>query len=203
MKPRQPAKAVPVSAAVATTGVGELDDEELMAGIAQGDKRAFSEFVTRHLASIMAFAARHLPCRSDAEDVAQEAFTRLWQKAPQWQSRGIAPKSWVYRTTYNLCIDNLRKQNPDAAIDDQQGLVSLENAEDRLLQDKQKMAIDQALASLPERQRTAIVLCNYHGLSNRDAGAIMDISVEALESLLSRARRSLRTLLMQHRETAS
>jgi RNA polymerase sigma-70 factor (ECF subfamily) len=182
---------------------GALTDEQLMARIAAGDKQAFSQFVTRHLSRIMDFARRHLLNQADAEDVAQEAFTRLWLKAPQWQSRGLPPHSWLYRITYNLCIDTLRRQKPTASIDEHAHLAGAEKAEDRLLQASRKNAIDQALTSLPERQRTAIVLCSYHGLSNRDAGAIMEISVEALESLLSRARRTLRKLLLAQQETPS
>lgn len=200
--PKDSGHAVP-SIATASAPQGAVDDEQLMARIATGDKLAFSTIVTRHLGRITDFAARHLPRHADAEDIAQEAFTRLWLKAPQWQSRGLPVHSWLYRVTYNLCIDALRKHKPEVAIDDQQHLVGRENAEEALVQASRKRAIDQALASLPERQRTAIVLCNYHGLSNRDAGAIMEISVDALESLLSRARRKLRSLLNHQQETGS
>ena len=126
----------------------------------------------------------------------------MWTKAPQWQSRGVAPHSWLYRITYNLCIDALRKQKNRVAADSEASL-SMAIAEEPLQHEIQQRAIEQAIAILPERQRAAIVLCTYHGLSNREAAETMDISVDALESLLSRARRKLREQLMQKEDIDS
>jgi RNA polymerase sigma-70 factor (ECF subfamily) len=179
-----------------------MDDDQLMRQIALGDKAAFTEFATRHIKKIVEFAMRYMRNRDDAEDIAQEAFTRLWTKASQWQARGVAPRSWLYRISYNLCIDALRKQKSrmNVVADINQ---SMEIAEETQQQEMQHSAVVQALNALPERQHTAILLCTYQGLSNREAAESMEISVDALESLLSRARRKLREQLIQQNETES
>lgn len=173
------------------------DDAVLMARIATGDRAAFTEFLARHLSDVVQFALRYLGQRADAEDVAQEAFSRVWRKAPGWRDRGTAPRAWLYRVTYHLCIDAIRRRRPvdsvegleiPAAVHHQPEMTFQRNADDRQL--------EQALAALPERQRSAIALCAYHGLSNQEAAAALEVSVEALESLLARGRRRLRQLLL-------
>lgn len=174
-----------------------LDDSQLMAVVAQGDKGAFTELVSRHLNAVIYFALRYLGRRPDAEDVAQEAFVRLWKHAANWEPKGFSFRSWVYRITYNLCIDELRKRKPETTVEDEVSLASDDQPDDDLYRDEQQQKVSTALNELPERQRTAIFLCVYQGLSNRDAAEAMEISVEALESLLSRARRSLKKTMTE------
>lgn len=167
-----------------------------MERIGSGDKSAMTEFVSRYYNRILDFAKRHLHRLSDAEDIAQEAFIRVWRKASQWQDRQLPPHSWLYRITYNLCIDQLRKQKPETDVDEQDNLANDDLPEKNLYQQQTEKLLANALRALPERQCTAIVLCNYQGFSNRDAASIMDITIEALESLLSRGRRQLRKTLI-------
>ncbi len=168
-----------------------------MMAVAKGDKDAFTEIVTRHLAPLIHFALRYVGRRPDAEDVAQEAFIRLWNNAPNWEEKGFSLRSWIYRITYNLCIDELRKRKPVTSVDDEVSLTAGEQPDENLYRNQQQQKVAAALNELPERQRTALVLCVYQGLSNLDAAAVMDISVDALESLLSRARRALRNTMME------
>jgi RNA polymerase sigma-70 factor (ECF subfamily) len=192
-----------VSMNVTTTSpsaFAELDDAQLMAAVAHGDKNAFTEFVTRHLNAIIQFAMRYVGRRVDAEDAAQEAFIRMWNNAASWQPQGYSVRSWMYRITYNLCIDQLRKRKFTTAIDDEQTLPSGDEhsePDNELSRDQRQKAVAAAMNQLPERQRTAISLVVYHSLSNRDAATVMDISVEALESLLARGRRTLKKIVLE------
>lgn len=173
------------------------EDRQLMMAVAQGDKAAFTEIVTRHLTKVVHFAQRYMGHRSDAEDVAQEAFIRLWKNAQSWEEKGFSLRSWIYRITYNLCIDELRKRKPMTAVEDEVALASQGQPDEDVYRDQQQLQVVTALNELPERQRTALVMCVYQGLSNQDAAAVMDIGVEALESLLSRARRTLRNKMTE------
>lgn len=182
------------------TGAGgwaDKDDRHLFEHIRQGDKAAMTEFVSRYYHRIKDFAFRHLNRAVDAEDIAQEAFIRVWRKVPQWQDRELPPHSWLYRITYNLCIDELRKRKPECDVDEQYDLVNDDSPEGNLYQQQKDRLLAEAMGSLSEGQRTAIVLCNYQGFSNRDAASVMDITVEALESLLARGRSKLRKQLIQ------
>jgi len=175
--------------------IGNITDEELMAMIARGDKQAFNEFLLRHLQLIVNFSVRYVNDYSAAEDVAQEAFTRVWRKAVSWTSQGVSPLSWVYRITYNLCMDYLRKNDGQVNTESSEHIdVSLTPEEHLISNDKTRL-LNKSLMELPERQRSAIMLCAYQGLSNIEAASVLDCSVDALESLLSRGRRSLKKKL--------
>ncbi len=179
----------------------ETEDDALMARIAVGDGAAFAEFVDRHLSAVVAFASRFLGRRGDGEDVAQEALVRVWVKAPGWRPLGPSPRSWLFRIAYNLCVDEVRRRRPVAALEEA-GEAPDPGAtpEEALLGRDRAERLAAALASLPERQRRALALCAYEGLSNGDAAAALEISVEALESLLARGRRGLRQRLLPARE---
>jgi len=172
-----------------------------MLAVAQGDQAAFTEIVTRHLTPVVNFAWRYVGRRSDAEDVAQEAFIRLWRHAPDWEDQGFSVRSWIYRIAYNLCIDELRKRKPVTPVEDEVSLASAEQPDEDLYRDQRQQQVAAALNELPERQRTALVLCVYQGLSNRDAATVLDVSIEALESLLSRARRMLRNKMTEEAQS--
>jgi len=175
----------------------EVSDEQLVALIGKGDKQAFNQFLTRHLKTMLSFATRYTG-KHDAEDITQETFTRLWMHAGKWKNQGLSPRSWLYRISYNLCIDHLRKQR-NTGNDNVVELhtTSRDEPEQQIIQHAEQGAVQHVLESLPERQRTALVLCMWQGLSNKEAAASMDISIEALESLLSRARRTLKKQLLE------
>jgi RNA polymerase sigma-70 factor, ECF subfamily len=170
-------------------------DEDLLARIGRRDPAAVRAMVARKLPRLLALASRMLGDRVEAEDVAQETFLRVWREAPHWQY-GRAPfDAWLYRVALNLCYDRLRQRREKcmAAPPDR---VDPGPAPDYALDqrvDQQRIAA--ALQSLPERQREAVVLQYYQELSNIEAAGVMGISVEALESLLARARRNLRIYL--------
>ncbi len=170
-------------------------DDALVARVAAGDAIACRELADRHLARTFRFAYRLLGNEADAEDVAQEAFVRLWEHAGQWRSDGARLSTWLYRVTLNLCRDGrarAREQPLESAPEPADPEPSaLEQLHERDLASR----VNLELAGLTERQRTAIVLCHYDGLTNVEAAEVMSVTVEALESLLARGRRTLRARL--------
>ena len=173
-------------------GLSLQEDEQLMVAVTGGNKEAFSELASRYLNQIIQFAYRYVGNRSDAEDVAQETLIRLWKHAVSWEPQGYSLKSWLYRITYNLCIDDIRKRKPVSELKYDNQAVATEQPEKEVYDDEKQSLVFEALNALPERQRTAINLCVYQALSNQDAANVMGVSVDALESLLSRGRRNLR-----------
>ena len=173
-------------------------DAGLMLRISTGNKPAFTELARRHMPSMFSFAVRYVQ-RSEAEDIVQEALTRIWLKAQQWQDRGASPRSWLMRIVYNLCMDSLRKQ-PMLSEQVSDELVATGNGPEQYYdQDTKQQQLQIAMQGLPERQRSAIMLTVYHAMSNREAAEVLEVSVDALESLLSRGRRGLKQNISQQR----
>jgi len=165
---------------------------EWMRLIAGGDVSAYRKLCDRFLGPITGYAHRLLGDGAEAEDVAQETFLRIWKNADRYVPTA-ATSTWIYRIAHNLCVDRLRRTK------DTSDRVSQLDVEDRpsLLLDRKQIAaqVEEALAALPEKQRAAICLIHYEGLNQVEASQILEVSVEALESLLARGRRSLRKTL--------
>lgn len=171
-------------------------DAELVRRIGEGDARAADMFVRRHLPRMTALGRRMLSNAAEAEDVAQEVFLRVWKIAPQWREGEAKVETWMHRVALNLCYDRLRRRREVG--DPEAGVASIDPAQsapDAILARQRATAVRTALDALPERQRAAIVLCHFQELSNIDAARALEISVEALESLLSRGRRALKAAL--------
>jgi RNA polymerase sigma-70 factor (ECF subfamily) len=170
-------------------------DEELLERLAAGDPAASRAMVARKLPRLLALAQRMLGDAAEAEDVAQEAFLRVWKQAPRWRPGQARFDTWLHRVALNLCYDRLRRRR-EIATDQLPEQIDPGPAPDRRLQaDDAGRRVNQALQALPDRQREAIVLCHYQELGNIEAAALMGVSVEALESLLGRGRRALRAAL--------
>ncbi len=167
-------------------------DGQLVQRVGRGDARAIAEFVTRKLPRLMALAMRMLGNASDAEDVTQEVFVRVWRHAERWRPGKAHFDTWMHRVALNLCYDHLRRRReiPLAQVPDRVDPSSVSGVIGPEADVGGQVA--RALQMLAPRQREAIVLTYYQELSNVDAAALMDISVEALESLLARGRRALR-----------
>jgi RNA polymerase sigma-70 factor (ECF subfamily) len=134
--------------------------------------------------------------RDEADDVAQEAFLRIWNIAPKWRRGEARFDTWLHRVTLNLCYDRLRRHRETTVSDDlseQADVAPLPDERIEVAHANERIAT--ALAKLPARQREALVLQYYQELPNADAAALMGVSVDALESLLARARRNLRAAL--------
>ena len=175
-------------------------DGELMARLARGDQLAAAGLVRRHLPRVANLARRMLQDASEAEDVAQDVFLRLWKVAPQWRSGEAKLETWLHRVALNLCYDRLRLRRRRETSLDPDGHEPIDpapGAAQTVLARQRARRVERALADLPERQRAAIVLCHYQDCSNVEAAAALEVSVDALESLLARGRRALRAALSQ------
>ena len=142
----------------------------------------------------MRFAFRMIGDATEAEDVAQDTFLRLWRHAERWEPRAKLT-TWLHRVAYNLSVDRLRARR-DVLVERLPERADSRSAPtEQMATLETSKAVNDALASLAERQRTAIALVYYQGLSNREAADVMGVQVDALESLLSRGRRALRSKL--------
>lgn len=181
-------------------------DVELLARIGKHETAAINEMVTRKLPRLLALASRMLGDADEARDVAQESFLRIWKQAAQWRSGQARFDTWLHRVALNLCYDRLRRRKAQPLAQEDEPSEPVDTAplpDEQLEASARSEHMAAALAALPDRQREAIVLQYYQELSNIEAAALLDISVDALESLLSRARRNLRQhLAASYGETA-
>lgn len=172
-------------------------DQALMARVSQGDAQAFQHLVDSGIDRVLAVARRILGDEMEAEDVAQDVFLKLWRRAGQWEAGRARVSTWLYRVTVNSCIDRLRarkEQTVDVLPEISGSATQLKTLEEGDLRE----FMDHALQALPERQRVALVLFHYENLSMSTVAEMMDSSVEAVESLLARGRRTLKKSLDPH-----
>lgn len=174
----------------------EATDEALMGRVAARDRAAYARLIDRYLSPAAAFAQRMLGHPSEAEDVAQEAFLKVWTGAATWDEGRGKFRPWFYRLLYNAAIDHLRRRLPPGGDGLDEVVDPAEGPEMAAAIAMRRRQVKAALTQLPERQRAAVALCYYQGLSNREAAAVLEIGVKALEALLVRARRSLAATLL-------
>lgn len=167
-------------------------DAELVARVGRGDRAAAQTLIARHLPKMLALARRMLSDPVEAEDAVQDAFVRLWTHAARWQPGRAKFETWLYRVTINKCFDRLRRR-PGAGLEEAGDVADPAPGPETNLHNAALSArLEDALMALPARQRAAIQLCHYEECGNIEAAEILGISVEALESLLARGRRTLR-----------
>ena len=176
-----------------------------MAKAAEGDEFAFEILVRRHQASVLNLVYRYVGDRTKAKDLAQEVFLRVWKSASRYEPKAKFT-TWIYRITANLCLNELKSfgkkklifggsPGEEGQTRDEGSNVS-PSAEDLLLAEERSLRISDALQSLPESQRMALILKRYEGLSYDEIARVMRCSVSAVESLLVRAKRNLQEKLI-------
>lgn len=178
----------------------EMPDDALLVLYANGDSPAARSLTLRLTPRAFAQAFRMLGDRAEAEDVAQEAMIRLFKQAPDWRQGEAKVTTWLYRVVANLCTDRLRKTRGVALDAVPEPEDDAKSAAQQMQDQARNDALQAALNGLPERQRLAVVLRHIEGLGNPEIAEIMEISVEAVESLTSRGKRALAQALAGQRE---
>lgn len=172
----------------------EKDDQELLALIQDGSQEAFSVLVQRHTERFYRLAFRYLHNKETAEDVVQDAFVKLWEDPGKWQAeRKNKFTTWFYRIVVNLCLDSQKKKKPLELGDQELSIADQRETPDaEMLRNEKQEVLEKEIAALPERQRTALNLCFDEGLSNQEAAEVMGLKLKALQSLVMRAKSTLK-----------
>lgn len=165
-------------------------DADLVALISKGDKCAFREILIRYQTAVYRFAFSFLKDAQEAEDISQEVFLRLYRTAESYRSLA-ALRTYLFRIARNLCIDHLRKMRPNTMTDPPEA-VSPKTPLTQLCAAELKKQIDLILSGLPENQRAAIYLRHEQGMSYNEIAETLGVTLHAVESLLTRARREFR-----------
>ena len=184
-------------------------DVSLMTKVARGDHAAFEELVQRHRHAVVGTVAKMLANHSEAEDIAQQVFLRLWKSAGRYKPTAKFT-TFLFTITRNLVFNETRRKS-------RRGEQSLEEQADdwhqqfqekgrtqpdaQMLQSELREAVNRAIASLPRKQRMAVVLRRYENMPYEDIADVLGISVSAVKSQLFRARTSLRQVLGQFLES--
>lgn len=170
-------------------------DAAALARVAHGDEAAFRALVARHLSGLLVAGRRVLGDSAESEDVAQEALLRLWRNASNIEVGPGGLRPWLRRVVVNLAIDRMRARRRVSPVDELPEVPTRARQEDGLQAEALTGRVRGALATLPERQRQALALFHFEGLSQIEVGRAMGVSDEAVESLLARARRALKAAL--------
>lgn len=168
-------------------------DAVLVSRAAKGDEPAFRELLDRHQGPVYGFAHRLLKDPREAEDIAQEVFLRLYRTAGT-SSFEASVRGYLFRIARNLCIDALRKKKPEL-MDELPETIDPNTAFDRLDQAESMQRLLAAVSDLPANQQTAVLLRHEQGMNYKEIADALGVSVSAAESLLVRARRTLRDRL--------
>nr|HDM99860.1 sigma-70 family RNA polymerase sigma factor [Deltaproteobacteria bacterium] len=170
-----------------------LDDTLLLQHIRQGGREAFAVLVNRYADRFYRIAYRLVSSKDDAEDIVQEAFLKLWRRPKLWDpSKGAKFNTWFYKVVINLCVDHQRKKRPLGLPQDME-MADGNPGHDVLLDDHQRQSLlDRFISDLPDRQRQALALCFYEGVSNHEAADMMGVTLKALQSSIMRAKTTLK-----------
>lgn len=176
------------------------NDEGLMARVRRGDHQAFSYLVQRHSSRFYAVAYRMLNNSAEAEDVVQDAFLKLWNKPDMWNEKKNAKfTTWFYRVVTNAAIDKARRYVKVVSGDQvfEHMADTRDNAEKQMYENETQAGLENAIQALPDRQRAALNLCFYEGLSNKEAADVLGVNIKALESLLMRAKAGVKDYMIK------
>lgn len=183
----------------------DFSDHELLALLQQGRHQAFSILVDRHAEKFYRLAFRFLNARDLSQDVVQDAFLFLWEHPDRWNpDRNTRFTTWFYRIIVNRCLDLLKKKSGlplDEAVrrEVEKGQQDISPQESQLLDGERQRQLIAAIARLPDNQKTAINLCFFEEMSNREAAEVMEISLKALQSLIMRAKTNIRKELAKEK----
>jgi len=181
-----------------------LDDEALICQVQEGNHEAFVALVNRLSNQFYRIAYRLVSSKDDAEDIVQEAFLKLWGRPNLWNpGKGAKFTTWFYRVVINLCLDHRKKKRMTHLPEDIE--FKDENpGPDVLFDEQQKQAVlEQWIQDLPGKQQLALNLCFYEGVSNHEAAQIIGVNLKALQSLVMRAKTTLKNKVKQYLDGGS
>lgn len=207
-------EAAPDSRAATTPGVAAdsaVDDENarsvaLMSRVRDGDTRAFEELVILHQGAVIGTVTKMLGDATEAHDVAQQVFIRVWKSAPRYEAKAKFT-TWLFTITRNLVFNESRRRTRRRLLstDEREDEFHLQLADEGTRQPSEDLeqkellqAIDDAIQSLPEKQRLAVILRRYEGLPYDEIATVLKTSVSSVKSLLFRARAQLKVELAKH-----
>jgi RNA polymerase sigma-70 factor (ECF subfamily) len=189
-------------------------DADLMLRVKRGDHAAFAELVDKYKQPVMNLVYRFLRDATEAEDLAQNVFVQVFKSAPRYE---VAARfsTWLFTIARNLCLNELRRRSRHPADSlDAPGSVESEDLPARQFEDPKasqppetllhgelEQKVDEAVAALPEAQRTAIILCRRDDLSYEDIAKIIGCSLSATKSLIHRGRETLKQKLKPYLRT--
>jgi RNA polymerase sigma-70 factor (ECF subfamily) len=168
-----------------------ITDEELMARTANGDLAAFNDIVLRYQQTAWNLVSRFHNDKSEVQDIAQDAFLRIFQAAPRYRPTASFG-TYLYQVILRLCIDSNRKKRTVASDSVPESECPNPNPSQRLIQSERTGAVAAAVQRLPERQRIAIILKEYMDLSYDQIAEILHTTTKSVERLLWRGRAELR-----------
>lgn len=190
----------------------ELDhDTQLMVKVSQGDLRAYQELVEKYKGPVINTIYKMIGDASEAEDIAQNVFIQIYKAAPRYQPNAKFT-TWMFTIVRNLSLNEIRRrgvhkldslqgsqspdesERPDPQYADHKAKDSYQVAE----QNELERAIDEAIASLPENQRTALILRRYEDMPYEDIAKVLNASVPATKSIIFRAREAMKEKLREY-----
>ena len=175
----------------AQSGLSDLPDERLIEHVAKGEQAAFSVIVYRYTDRYLAMAERVLRDREEAKDALQDSFIKLWEKAHSFNAEKAKFSTWFYRIVLNRCLDKKRKKKPTSLPENFDLADDSPDQEQKADEEQVATKVSTHLHDLPEKQKAAIMLCYFEGLTNKEAAEVLDLNIKALESLLTRGRKTL------------
>ncbi len=177
-----------------------------MLRVRSGDMEAFESLVEIHQSAVIGTVVKMLGGASDAEDIAQQVFIRVWKSAARYEPQAKFT-TWLYTITRNLVFNESRrrKRKPTVSVEEREEeyhqVVTDEQTtspSDDLIQSELEDTIDAAIQELPEKQRMAVVLRRYEELPYDEIAKVLSMSVPAVKSLLFRARAQLKESLQKY-----
>lgn len=172
------------------------EDHEAIRRVARGERAAFRVLVERYRAPLYSFVLRMIRRPADAEELVQETFVRAFRAAPRYRPEASV-STWLFHIASRLTMNEAARahRRRERAVEPPDLPTSAPGPEESLAQKELADAVGAALAELPPKQRAAVVLSRFEGMSYREIGQVLDVSEGAVDGLLQRARRTLSTLL--------
>lgn len=173
----------------------EKFDEKIIKQVLSGDTSAFAVLVERYKSRIFTLAYRMLSSREEAEDISQEAFVKIYRSLKIYDAGRTRFSTWIYRITYNLCVDHLRKRRETAPLEEDMIAAPSGCPEELAVAKDGVRILHEAVSGLPEEYRVPLVLFHFQGLSYREICRVLNLPMSIVKNRLFRARRLLKEKL--------